>query len=121
METSVTYFKGMAFFLCGTYFWGVLAAYLYRLPAPLVGYVGPFGEFESTLVDSFYNAAFALAFYSVIGGLPLLIGVPCWIVYLVKEKLNKTLPNALLIWVSLFFSFFPVFFLSNLDYIIGEW
>lgn len=119
-KTTVKYFKGFMFFYCGLFVWGVMAAFFYRLPVPLVGYVGPMGEFPTTsLASSIESALFALFFYSILGGFGPCLGLVVGSVFLL-DKYNL-LSNAKLMFISVITSSLPVLLLSNLDHLIGEW
>lgn len=115
----MSYFKGIFCFYCGLFVWGVISAFYYRLPVPLVGYIGPFGEYPSSFTSSLESAAMVLAFYSIMGGFIPCVGLSALCVYWLK-KLNW-LTNTRLFFVSFTTSILPVLLLANLDRFIGPW
>jgi len=117
--------KGIVTAAVASFFIALLFAYLFRLPIPLGGYIGPFGEFSSYsmgVVGVLQAVFIAWVFYGIFGGfivLPLcgaITGVVVGRKYSGSDKKNKM--NIL--WTTTI-TFIPIFILSILDYIIGPW
>ncbi len=117
--------KGIAIALISSLFIAILFAYIFRIPIPFGGYIGPFGELSSYNIGVFgvlKSIIFAWMFYGLFGGfiiLPILGAVSGIIIgrtYQNSIKKNKMI----VLWVTLV-SAIPVFILSILDYIIGPW
>ena len=117
--------KGIATAIISSLFIVILFAFIFRIPIPLAGYMGPFGEFNSygnNVFEAFKSVLVAWVFYGVFGGfilLPILGAVTGNIVgRKYKNSINKN--KMIILWVTIV-SVIPVFILSILDYIIGPW
>jgi len=100
-------------------------AYIYRLPIPLGGYIGPFGAINTysiNFIDVLTSVFSAWLFYGMSGGfiiLPL-VGAITGIIVGRNYKGSKA-KNKMIIGLAAVVSVAPVFILSIMDYIIGPW
>lgn len=117
--------KGAIFALASSLLMALLFAYIFRIPIPLGGYIGPFSAistYNMHIVEVFVAVLVAWVFYGIFGGfiiLPLLgavTGEYVGRIYAEAENKNKMI----LLW-SFLISAIPVFILSILDYLIGPW
>ena len=117
--------KGIATAAVSSYFIALLFAYLFRIPIPFGGYIGPFAEVSSygiNVVDVAGMIFVAWIFYGIFGGFIVLpfcgaiTGVLVGRKYSGSSKKNKMI----ILWTTAV-TFIPVFLLSILDYIIGPW
>ena len=117
--------KGAIFALASSLLVALLFAYIFRIPIPMAGYIGPFGAmstYNMHIVEVFVGVLTAWVFYGIFGGfiiLPLLGAVTGGCVgriYAESENKNKMI----LLW-SFLISAIPVFILSILDRLIGPW
>lgn len=117
--------KGAAIALLASLLTAVLFAYLFRLPVPFVGYIGPFealGIYDTPVLEALQGIVVAWVFYGVLGGfviVPLcgaLTGVAIGAKFAASDKKNRLL----VLWSGLA-GVVPVFILSILDLIIGPW
>ncbi len=103
----------------------ILFAYLFRLPIPMGGYVGPFGEFSTygiAVVDVLKSVFVAWVFYGMFGGLIILSLCGAIAGVLVGRKYSESnKKNKMIVLWSAMTSTIPIFVLSILDYIIGPW
>jgi len=114
--------KGIASFSFGIYVWSVFFSLFYRFPSPMVGYVGPYGEFESTIASSFGSAAIAFIFYSIVGGFIVILPVGAACGNYIKSRFSHLASRKVHHLVcGLSVGFVPVLVLATLDYIIGPW
>jgi len=114
--------KGIASFSFGIYVWSVFFSLFYRFPSPMVGYVGPYGEFESTIASSFGSAAIAFIFYSIVGGFIVIFPVGAACGNFIKSRFSHLASRKVHHLVcGLAVGFVPVLVLATLDYIIGPW
>ena len=117
--------KGAIVALVSSLLVAILFAYSFRVPIPLGGMIGPFGELSTYTMgigDVLISVFIAWAFYGVFGGfiiLPLcgaIAGALAGRKYFSSKNKNKMI----VLW-SASISAIPVFALSVLDYIIGPW
>jgi len=117
--------RGAIFALASSLLVALLFAYIFRIPIPMGGYIGPFGivsTYGISVVDVLISVLVAWLFYGMFGGfiiLPLLgavTGECVGRIYAASENKNKMI----LLW-SFLISAIPVFILSILDHIIGPW
>lgn len=117
--------KGAIFALASSFLAALLFSYVFRLPIPMAGYIGPFGivsTYGISVVDVLISVLVAWLFYGILGGfiiLPLLgavTGECVGRIFAESESKNKMI----LLW-SFLISAIPVFILSILDYLIGPW
>ena len=117
--------KGIATAVVSSYFIALLFAYIFRIPIPLGGYVGPFSDVSTygvSFIGVLSSVFIAWLFYGMFGGviiLPLcgaITGVVVGRKYSDSNKKNKMI----ILWTTAV-TFVPVFILSILDYIIGPW
>ena len=117
--------KGTIIALASSLLVAILFAYLFRIPIPMGGYIGPLGEFstyDSSIVEVLKAVFVAWIFYGIFGGFIILTlcGVITGICVGHKyfDSGNK---NRMIILWTVIISTVPVFILSILDYIIGPW
>jgi len=103
----------------------ILFAYIFRIPIPMGGYIGPFGEFstyDSSIVEILKSVFIAWVFYGIFGGYIIL--TTCGVItgiytgHKYSESSNK---NRMIVFWTALISAIPVFILSILDHIIGPW
>ena len=104
----------------------ILFAYIFRIPIPMGGMIGPFGEFSSYCLSVAYviRAVFiAWVFYGfVFGGLIIVSIFGAISGTIVGRKYSEsTMKNRMIVIWSFIAGAIPVFLLSTLDYIIGPW
>ena len=122
MKDSV---KGIIAVLLGSFLWAILFIYLFRLPIPMGGMTGPFGEFSSygtSVAEVLTLVSIAWIFYGIFGGFIILPALGA----VTGEKIGRkyadsNIKNRMIVLWSLLVSVIPVFVLSILDYIIGPW
>ena len=117
--------KGVTTALISSLLIAILFAYLFRLPIPMGGYIGPFGEFSTYgigVIDAVKSVLIAWVFYGMFGGFIILSLCGAITGMLVGRKYSKSNnKNKMIILWSIIISTIPVFVLSILDYIIGPW
>lgn len=126
MDSVLNAVKGAVIAVAASLVIAILFAYLFRLPVPMVGLIGPFGTFSSYAAspeELVQMVVLAWVFYGLFGGfivLPVCGAVTGVIVgnRYSDTKYNKN--NMIALW-SAGASVVPVFFLSILDFIIGPW
>ncbi|MEO0909604.1 MAG: hypothetical protein AAFX96_04445 [Pseudomonadota bacterium] len=108
--------------LLASIFWTFVFAFSYRIPVPFAGYAGPFGEigiFEISQERGIITSIlFVWYFYTMLGGFLIhliIIAISAVSGWRFPDKRNATIVIASLL------SFIPVFILSFLDQIIGQW
>ena len=111
--------------LVSSYFVAVLFAYLFRIPIPLAGYSGPFGQFRTydmAVAELLKSVFVAWVFYGLLGGFIILPAGGLLTGVLVGRKYSgpKHRTTMIVLW-STAVSTVPVLVLSVLDYIIGPW
>ena len=115
--------KGAMAALAASLLLAILFAYLFRIPVPMGGMIGPFGEFSTygmAVGDVLKSVLIAWMFYGMFGGfiiLPLCGAVTGLLVGRKYSRENGR--NRLIVFWSIIVSAIPVFALSTLDYIIG--
>lgn len=103
----------------------VIFAYLFRLPIPLAGTIGPFGDFSSYDADVsevLTSVALAWVFYGAFGGfivIPLFGAMAGYVAG--KRKSSPEHKNRDIALWSILAGGVPVLFISTLDYLIGPW
>ena len=118
--------KGAVITLASSYVVAVLFAYLFRLPIPMGGMIGPFGAYSSyggSPIEILQMVFMAWVFYGIFGGLIILVvcGATTGIIVGNKYSGTKYNKNKMIALWSMIISVIPVFFLSILDFIIGPW
>jgi len=125
MDSASDEVKGMVVAVVSSLVTAVLFAYFFRLPIPMGGLIGPFGElsiYDINPLKVLFMVFVAWVFYNILGGL--IIVVLCGAMtgkmignrYSVSNNKNKMI----ILWSSIAGAI-PVFLLSILDYIIGPW
>ncbi len=117
--------KGMITALVASFLVGLLFAYTFRLPIPLMGMLGPFGEVSAQSfgflgVMAAVSAAWLV--YGFFGGfvlLPLVGGVAGY--FAGRAFQGSARKNRMVIVFSALASVIPVAFISTLDYFVGPW
>lgn len=117
--------RGALIAILSSLFFALVSAFVFRLPIPLAGMLGPFGDlspYSHGLTDALRSIMLAWLFYGAFGGfivVPLfgavarfLAGRKCALV----DYKNRTI----LLWSSVAGGI-PVFLLSISDYIFGQW
>jgi len=103
----------------------IMFAYVFRIPIPMGGYIGPFGEFGiygMALVDVLKSVFVAWVFYGIFGGFIILPTCGAITGALVGHKYSKSKnKNKMIVLWAIVISTIPVFILSILDYLIGPW
>ena len=103
----------------------IIFAYFFRLPIPLAGYIGPFGDFSPygmQVVAVLRSVFVAWIFYGLFGGFSILpaSGVITGVIIGNKYSGPKNKNRVIGLWSSTI-SAVPVFILSILDYSFGPW
>ena len=117
--------KGLIISVISSVLIAILFAYLFRLPIPMGGYIGPFGEvniYDISAIDVVKMVLIAWVLYGMFGGFIIL--ALCGIITgtLIGRKYSKSNnKNKMIVLWSAVVSTAPVFVLSILDYIIGPW
>lgn len=126
MDSILNAAKGAAIAIASSLVIAVLFAYLFRLPIPMAGMIGPFGElntFGISPIAVLQGVFMAWVFYGIFGGLIILVvfGAITGIIVGNKYSGPKYNKNKMIALWSVMISVIPVFFLSILDFIIGPW
>lgn len=118
-------FKGILTALVASYFLGLLFAYVFRVPIPFAGYMGPFGDISSysaSVGEVLLAVAAAWLVYGALGGFLVLAvagGVAgCWAG---QQRASKSMQNVMIVGLATLASAIPVTFLAVLDWLIGPW
>lgn len=117
--------KGAISALASSLLIAFLFAYVFRIPIPLGGYIGPFSAistYSMPIVDVLTMVLVAWVFYGIFGGFiifPLLGSVTGEKVG--RKYADSKYKNKLILLCSFLVSVIPVFMLSILDYLIGPW
>lgn len=117
--------KGAIFALASSLLVALLFAYIFRIPIPMGGYVGPFGEISTysiPIVQVILSVLVAWVFYGIFGGfiiLPVFGAVTGE--YIGRKYAGSKNKNKIILLWSFVVSAIPVFILSILDYLIGPW
>lgn len=116
---------GSIFALIGSYVWALVFAYTFRIPIPLAGLYGPFGEFDTYSMEVMavvLGVLVAWVFYGIAGGFIILSVLGFSTGAAIGQKyLGKRNKNSMIVLSSGLVGGIPVFLLSILDYIIGPW
>lgn len=126
MDSVLNAVKGALIALASSLVVAILFAYLFRLPVPMVGLIGPFGTFSSYAASTkevVQMVLLAWVFYGLFGGIIVLLVCGAVTGVIVGNKYSDTNDhknNMIALW-SAGVSVVPVFFLSILDFIIGPW
>jgi hypothetical protein len=104
----------------------ILFALLFRLPIPLGGYIGPFGEigvYDFGAIELFKAVFLAWIFYGMFGGFIILsvLGAITGVVASRKYSESVSIKNKMIVLWATTISAIPILLLSILDYIIGPW
>jgi hypothetical protein len=104
----------------------ILFALLFRLPIPLGGYIGPFGEigvYDFGAVELFKTVFLAWIFYGMFGGFIILsvFGAITGVIVSRKYSGSVAIKNKMIVLWATTISAIPILLLSILDYIIGPW
>jgi len=111
--------------LSSLFIW-ILFAYTFRIPIPLIGMQGPFGEFSSyrgNVIEVVTNVFLAwLVFGTLFGGFMILaiLGAVTGIKMGHKYQNTTQKDKMIMLWASAV-AVIPVFLLSISDYIFGPW
>lgn len=126
LKTDVLHaLMGATVVLLSSYLVAVLFAYTFRVPIPLAGYYGPFGQFstyDKAMLDVFSTVLSAWMFYGLFGGFIILIAIGSITGVLVgrNKQASKNRRAIVVLW-SVLAGAAPVFLLAVLDYMIGPW
>jgi len=117
--------KGAITALVSSLLAAILFAFIFRVPIPFGGYIGPFGEFSTYnmgAVEVIKSVSFAWVFYGVLGGFIVLPLSGVFIGTVVGQKYSRSEhKNRMIIMWAIGISTILVFLLSILDFIIGPW
>ena len=117
--------KGAIVALASSLIVALLFAYLFRIPIPFGGYIGPFGKistYSMAIADVLKSVLVAWVFYGIFGGfiiLPVFGAVTGE--YIGRKYAGSKNKNKIILLWSFVVSAIPVFILSILDYLIGPW
>lgn len=103
----------------------ILFAYIFRIPIPMGGIIGPLGEISSyglDVVDVIKSVFVAWVFYGILGGFIIvpIFGAITGVIVGWKYSESSRKNRMIVTWSSIAGAT-PVFLLSTLDYIIGPW
>jgi heme/copper-type cytochrome/quinol oxidase subunit 2 len=126
MDSVLNAVKGGMIALASSLVIAILFAYLFRLPVPMVGLIGPFGTFSSYAAspkEVVQMVLLAWVFYGLFGGIIVLLvcGAVTGVIVGNSYSATKYGKNKMIALWSASVSAVPVFFLSILDFIIGPW
>lgn len=121
-------FKGAAIAVTASLPIALLFAMLFRLPVPLGGMVGPFGElslFEMGAIEALKAVLVAWVFYGALGGFIVLAASGAVTALIISCKDPRTgcvagKNKTIALW-STIVAVPPILLLAVLDYIIGPW
>ncbi len=104
----------------------ILFSLLFRLPVPMGGYIGPFGEigvYDFGAVELFKTVFLAWIFYGMFGGFIILsvFGAITGVIVSRKYPESVAIKNKMIVLWATIISAIPILPLSILDYIIGPW
>ena len=117
--------KGSAIALFSSFLAALVFAYTFRVPIPLGGMLGPFGElspYTTSFKDVFVSVFGAWVFYGMFGGflvLPIFGAIGGW--YAGRKFGHARNKNRMIILHAALASVIAVAGLSVLDVIIGPW
>ncbi len=116
--------KGAIFTVVLSLMMALLFAYLFRLPVPMVGNIGPFGDLSSykvNIFEVFRSVLMAWLFYGGFLVFPVLGALSGFLAdghFFASDKNNK---NKIIFKWCIISAFVPIFLLSISDYIFGPW
>lgn len=118
-------FKGIVIALISSLLAGIIFAYVFRIPIPLGGYIGPFGEFGTHDRDIFEVTKLVFSawlFYGIFGGFVILavLGAAAG-VYAGRKSISSSDKNKKIFFWASCAALVPVLLISVLDYLIGPW
>jgi len=103
----------------------ILFAYIFRIPIPLGGYIGPFGELTNhniAIIETIRMVFLSWVFYGLFGGFIVLSILGAGTSYIAGRRCRSSgRKNKQIFTWSSAAGVIPVFILSILDYIIGPW
>lgn len=104
----------------------ILFALIFRLPIPLGGYIGPFGEigvYDFGAVELLKAVFLAWVFYGMSGGFIILSVLGAITGVIVSRKYSELvgIKNKMIALWATIITTIPILLLSILDYIIGPW
>lgn len=117
--------KGALMAILSSLFFALVFAFVFRLPIPLAGMLGPFGDlspYSHSLNDALESVVIAWLFYGAFGGFIVvpMFGAIAGFLAGQKYALVKFKDRKILLWSSVAGGI-PVFLLSISDYIFGAW
>jgi len=117
--------KGMVIAVASSLATAILFAYFFRLPVPMGGLIGPFGQistYDINPLEVLQMVFIAWVFYGIFGGLPFIVlcGVMTGKIVGSRYSESNNKNKIIGLWSSIAGAV-PVFLLSILDYIIGPW
>jgi len=117
--------KGAFFALASSLLVALLFAYIFRIPIPMGGYIGPFGVISTygmPIVDVLLSVLVAWVFYGIFGGFIIfpVFGAATG-KYVGRKYADSKYKNKMILLSSFVVSTIPVFILSILDYLVGPW
>lgn len=117
--------KGIVTALVVSFLAALLFAYIFRVPIPLVGMIGPLGAigtYSTGFFDVLQSIFAAWMFYGIFGGFIILPLFGGFAGYLAGHKFSgKPGKFRMVLVYSAIAGVVPVLFLSTLDYVIGSW
>jgi hypothetical protein len=116
--------KGITFTVFSSLVSALIFAFIFRLPIPMLGIIGPFGEYDSgsDIIEIFKMVFLAWVFYGILGGFIILSvfgGLAGHLVGKTTDTLKNT--NIKILKYSFIAGLIPVLFISTLDFFIGSW
>ena len=117
--------KGVAAAMLSSLLVALLFAYTFRLPVPLAGYIGPFGDLNTYghgVMDIIQSVLVAWLFYGIFGGFIIiaLSGTVMGLLIGSRYAGSDGKSRVIILWSAAAGSI-PVFILAVLDYLIGPW
>jgi hypothetical protein len=117
--------RGAIVALISSFLVALLFVYTFRLPIPMVGMLGPMGEFAPYATPFFSvltSVAMAWLFFGLFGGFIIVAVCGAIAGHLASRRFaglgNK---NKMIAWWAALAGVLPVFGLSTLDFFIGPW
>jgi len=116
--------KGITLTAFSTLLIAVIFAFIFRLPIPMGGMIGPLGEFNSNdnILEILKMVIAAWVFYGLFGGFIVMALFGSIAAYLAEKSsdLSKS-KNMTILKYSFIAGLIPVLFISTLDLVIGPW
>ena len=116
--------KGIAFTAFSSLLIALIFAFIFRLPIPMGGVIGPFGDYSSNgnILEILTMVIIAWVFYGIFGGF-IVIAIFGSIAGHLARKFSGTnkSENMTILKCSFIAGLIPVLFISTLDLIIGPW